>query len=135
MNLMAVETAELAMVHIALDEIISLHPVLMCGQVWILVEVGISGLDLFKPPVVGQTFSRELIECSSGWFRLLAGFWPAIRHWPDFDTSGWFCALSNRAKGKILINAIIGIETSRFFMGIVILLLDFGLWLRTHRQT
>src|SRR5579862_5106198 len=56
---MAVETAELAMVHIALDEIISLHPVLMCRQVWILVEVGISGLDLFKPPVVGQTFSGQ----------------------------------------------------------------------------
>ena len=31
----------------------------MCDQVWILVEVGISWLDLFKPPVVGQTFSWQ----------------------------------------------------------------------------
>jgi hypothetical protein len=78
---------------------------------------------------------EKLIECSSGWLRLLPRFWPAIRHWPDFDTSGWLCALSSGVKSEILINAIIAIETSLFFMGIVIVLLKFGLLLPTHRET
>ena len=43
-DLMAVEAANLAVVHIALDEVVALHAVLVRGQVGVLKEVRDSGL-------------------------------------------------------------------------------------------
>src|SRR3569832_2245376 len=53
-HLMTVEAAELAVVHVALHEIVALHPILVRGEVGVLEEVGGAGLGLFKLPVVGE---------------------------------------------------------------------------------
>ncbi|MBB5319319.1 hypothetical protein HDF09_004025 [Edaphobacter lichenicola] len=39
--LMAVETADLPVIHLALDEVVALHPVFVRGQVGKLIEVGV----------------------------------------------------------------------------------------------
>ena len=45
MNLVAVETADFAVIHVALHEIVALHAVLVRGKVGELIEVGNAGLE------------------------------------------------------------------------------------------
>jgi hypothetical protein len=52
-DLMAARAANFAMIHIALNEIISLHAIFVRGHVCELIEVCDAGLHLFKLPVVG----------------------------------------------------------------------------------
>jgi hypothetical protein len=67
-----------------------------------------------------------LMECSAGWLQLLLRFCPAIRHWPDRDSSDWLCALRAMANESTPINAALESDASRFFMGILIRLLELG---------
>src|SRR5258708_24296793 len=61
------------------------------------------------------------MECSAGWLQLLLRFCPAIRHWPDRDSSDWLRALS-ATTNKSTTNAAFGNDASRFFLGICIVL-------------
>lgn len=51
-NLVAIRAADLAVIHIALNEVVPLHPVLVCRHISILIEVGRPGLQFFELPVV-----------------------------------------------------------------------------------
>ena len=53
-HVMAIETSQFAMVHVALDKIVTLHPVLVGRKVGELVEVGNAGAQIFKLPEVGE---------------------------------------------------------------------------------
>jgi len=53
--LMAIEAADFAMVHVALHEIVALHPVLVRREICILKEIRSAGLRLLELPVVCQT--------------------------------------------------------------------------------
>src|SRR5882762_434422 len=85
-----------------------------------------------SPPVVNTHFGLRpltlagLMECSVGWLQLLLRFCPAIRHWPDRDSSDWPCPLSAETNKRTVINAAFGNDRLRFFMGIRILLLELG---------
>ena len=59
MHVVAVIAPKVAMIHGALDKVVPLHPVLVRGQVGVLVEVGRSRFQFFKLPMVGQTFSGK----------------------------------------------------------------------------
>ena len=52
-NVMAIETAEAAMVHVTVYEIVALHPVLVRSAVRPVIEVLNTKLRLFKTPGVG----------------------------------------------------------------------------------
>src|SRR6266403_3013685 len=90
------------------------------------------GVAETSPPVVNTHFGLRLltlaalIACSAGWLRVLLRFCPAIRHWPDRDSSDWPGALSAETNKRKAINAAFGNGTLRFFMGIRILLLELG---------
>src|SRR5580693_6311742 len=90
------------------------------------------GVAETSPPVVNTHLGVRpltlagLMECSAGWLQLLLRFCPAIRHWPDLDSSDWPCALSAETKKTTVINAAFGNDTLQFFMGIRILLLELG---------
>ncbi len=58
-DLVAIEAADLAMVHVALDEVVALHAVLVGGEVGVLQEVGGAGFQLFQLPEVGETLAGE----------------------------------------------------------------------------
>src|ERR1700719_2705331 len=85
------------------------------------------GVAETSPPVVNTHFGARpltlagLTECSAGWFQLLLRFCPAIRHWPDRDSSDLLCAPSATAN-KSTISAAFGNDASRFFLGICIVL-------------
>src|SRR4029077_18565333 len=92
------------------------------------------GVAETSPPVVNTHFVVSPltlavpIECSEGWLQVLLRFCPAIRHWPDWPSGEPLCALSltaNKTNKRILINAVFASNTSRFFMGIFIVLLEF----------
>lgn len=57
-DLMAVETAKFAVVHVALGEVIALHAVFMGGEVGILEEVRSAGFEFFELPEVGEALTR-----------------------------------------------------------------------------
>jgi len=57
-NLVAVEAANLAVVHVALDIVVALHAVFVRGKIGELVEVGCAGLELFELPVVDETLAH-----------------------------------------------------------------------------
>src|SRR6267143_302303 len=90
------------------------------------------GVAETSPPVVNTHFGLKpvtlagLMECSVGWFQLVPRFCPAIRHWPDRDSSDWLCALTAMTNESTAINAAVGSDASRFFMGIRIRLLELG---------
>src|SRR5258707_4850826 len=87
------------------------------------------GVAETSPPVVNTHFGARpltlagLMECSAGWLQLLLRFCPAIRHWPDRDSSDWLRALS-ATTNKSTTNAAFGNDASRFFLGICIVLPD-----------
>src|SRR5579872_4296575 len=56
---MAVEASQLAMIHIALNEIVPLHAIFVCREVSILIKIGSPGLKLFQLPVIGQPFTGQ----------------------------------------------------------------------------
>jgi len=56
-DLMAIEAADLAVIHVALHEIISLHAVFVGGEIGVLEEVRNSRLGLFKLPIIGEALS------------------------------------------------------------------------------
>ena len=56
-DLVAVEAADPAVIHVALHEIVALHTVLVRGEVGELVEVCRAGLQLFELPVVVEAFA------------------------------------------------------------------------------
>ena len=57
-DLMAIEATDLAVIHVALHEIVALHAVLVRGEIGELIEVGDAGLGFFELPVVGQPIAR-----------------------------------------------------------------------------
>src|ERR1700747_3213405 len=79
------------------------------------------GVAETSPPVVNTHFGlRPLtlsgpIKCSAGWLQVFPRFCPAIRHWPDWDSGDWPCALSpapNETNKRILIIAVFVGDTS-----------------------
>ena len=52
-NVVAIKATQPAVIHGALNEVISLHAIFVSGQVGELQEIGSSRLQLFKLPVVG----------------------------------------------------------------------------------
>src|SRR6266481_5992340 len=90
------------------------------------------GVAETSPPVVNTHFGFSsltlagLMECSAGWLQVLFRFCPAIRHWPDRDRPDWLCALSPATNKRILTKAAFASNTSRFFMRISVVLLEFG---------
>jgi hypothetical protein len=56
-DLVAVEAADLAMVHITLHEIVALHAVFVRGKVGELEKVCCAGFKFFELPVVGEVFA------------------------------------------------------------------------------
>src|SRR6266852_5128639 len=99
------------------------------------------GVAETSPPVVNTHFGARpwtlagLMECSAGWLQLLLRFCPAIRHWPDRDSSDWPCALNAETNKRTAINAAFGNDALRFFMGIRILLLELGFAITLARIT
>src|SRR6266852_9159699 len=73
------------------------------------------------------------MECSAGWLQVLFRFCPAIRHWPGLDSGDWLRALSPATNKRILTKAAFASNTSRFFMRISVVLLEFGAI--THTST
>ena len=59
---MAVEAADLAVVHDALREVVALHAVFVGDEIGVLVEVGGAGLELFEVPEVGEALAREVAD-------------------------------------------------------------------------
>lgn len=51
---MTIEAAQLTVIHIALNEVISLHPVFMGGQIGVLIEVCLPRLEFLKLPVISE---------------------------------------------------------------------------------
>src|SRR6266481_8214989 len=90
------------------------------------------GVAETSPPVVNTHFGVRpltlagLIVCSAGWLQVLFRFCPAIRHWPDLDSGDWLCAVSPAINERILIKAAFANNTSRFFMRISVVLLEFA---------
>src|SRR6266436_2792839 len=90
------------------------------------------GVAETSPSVVNIHFSFSsltlagLMECSVGWLQLLFRFCPAIRHWPSLDSGDWLCALSPATNKRILTKTAFASNTSRFFMRISVVLLEFG---------
>src|SRR5882762_3509753 len=97
------------------------------------------GVAETSPPVVNTHFGVRpltlagLMECSAGWLQVLLRFWPAIRHWPDFDSDDWLCAVSPATNRRILTETAFASNTSRFFMRTSVVLLEFGAI--THTST
>ena len=60
MDIVAVEATQLPVVHIALHEVITLHPVLMRRQVGILIEIRHTRLQVFEPPDIRQTLPWQI---------------------------------------------------------------------------
>ena len=58
-NVVAIEAANFAMVHRALNEIVPLHAIFVSSEVGKLIEIGCSRLEIFELPIVGQPFSRH----------------------------------------------------------------------------
>jgi hypothetical protein len=58
-NVVAVEAAQVPMIHIALNEVIALHAIFVGGAVGVLIKVGGTGFQLFKLPVVGEPIAGE----------------------------------------------------------------------------
>jgi len=54
MHLMTVEASNLPVIHIALNKIVPLHPVLVRSQIGVLKEVRHARLQLLKPPEINQ---------------------------------------------------------------------------------
>src|SRR4029077_17464875 len=90
------------------------------------------GVAETSPPVVNTHFGARpftlagLMECSAGWLQVLLRFCPAIRHWPDRDSSDWLCALRAMTNKSTPINAALDSDASEFFVGIRIRLLELG---------
>src|SRR3978361_1636707 len=57
-DLMAIRAADLAMVHIALNEVVPLHPILWCCHIGVLIKVCRPGLQLFELPIVGELLAN-----------------------------------------------------------------------------
>src|SRR5712672_319008 len=97
------------------------------------------GVAETSPPVVNTHFGFSsltlagLMECSAGWLQVLFRFWPAIRHWPDLDSGDWLCAVSPATNRRMLTETAFASNTSRFFMRISVVLLEFGAI--THTST
>ena len=51
-DFVTIETTQLAVIHVALDEVVALHPVLVSRRVGILIEICRSWLQFFETPVV-----------------------------------------------------------------------------------
>src|SRR5437868_107601 len=66
-----------------------------------------------SPPVVNTHFGESrftfagLIKCSAGWLQVLLRFWPAMRHWSDWDVCDEFCAFSDTPNRSRLTSVII----------------------------
>ena len=58
-DLMAVEATKLTMVHVALDEVVPLHPVLVCGQVGVLEEIRRARFQFLELPSVRQKLAWQ----------------------------------------------------------------------------
>jgi len=58
-NLVTIEATQVAVVHVALHEIIALHSVLVRRQVGILIEIRRSRLQFLEPPMIRQTLTRQ----------------------------------------------------------------------------
>src|SRR6267154_612339 len=90
------------------------------------------GVAETSPPVVNTHFGFSsltlagLMECSAGWLQVLFRFCPAIRHWPGLDSGDWLRALSPATNKRILTKTAFASNTSRFFMRISVVLLEFG---------
>ena len=52
MHVVAIETGDSVVIHDALHEIISLHPVLICRAIREVVEIGLTERAVFQPPIV-----------------------------------------------------------------------------------
>src|SRR6267154_1851173 len=89
------------------------------------------GVAETSPPVVNTHFGVRpltlagLMECSLGWLQVLLRFCPAIGHWPDLDSGDWLCALSPVTNKRTPIETAFASNTSRFFMRISVVLLEF----------
>ena len=57
-NLMAVKAANAAMVHVALNEVVTLHPILVRCHVGILIKARRPKFARLEHPIVGKTLSR-----------------------------------------------------------------------------
>jgi hypothetical protein len=57
-QVVAIEAANLPMVHIALHKIVALHTILVSGQVGELIEVGCAMFELFQLPIVREPLPR-----------------------------------------------------------------------------
>src|SRR5438477_9063522 len=59
------------------------------------------GVAETSPPVVNTHFGDSrftfagFIKCSAGWLQVLLRFWPATRHWSDWDSCDECCAFSD----------------------------------------
>lgn len=60
MYIVTIRAPNFAVVHVALDKVVSLHPVLMRRHVGILIKVRRTGFEVFKLPEVGQTLARQI---------------------------------------------------------------------------
>src|SRR4249919_2355345 len=58
-NLVAVKAANAAMVHVALNEVVTLHPILVPCQVSILIKARRPKFARLERPMVGKTLSRS----------------------------------------------------------------------------
>jgi hypothetical protein len=59
MHIVAIEAANLPMIHVALDEIVALHSILVGRQVGELIKVGRAVLELLQLPVVCPPLPRN----------------------------------------------------------------------------
>ena len=58
MYIVAIRTPDFAVIHIALHEVVSLHPVLMRCHIGKLIKVRRAGLQLFQLPKIGKPLAR-----------------------------------------------------------------------------
>src|SRR5882757_6988017 len=79
------------------------------------------GVAETSPPVVNTHFGRRpltlfgAIKCSAGWLQVFPRSCPASRHWPDWDSGDWPCALSpaaNETNKRILVSVVFAGDTS-----------------------
>src|SRR6185437_3432904 len=61
-DLVAVEAADVAVVHDAFREVVALHAIFVRGEVGELVEVGDAGLEIFEAPVVGEALAGDVAD-------------------------------------------------------------------------
>ena len=78
-HLMAIEAANVPVIHVALHEVVSLHAIFVGCHVRVLIEVGGSRTQFFKVPISRQALSRLIADRPIVIFALnWVGYWPTL---------------------------------------------------------